>query len=72
LMVEASGRHQAAPLRNGQLEEDGHADEVLVGAGIELLFSENVQVLVGYQRTVWGRNASALDAVVATLVPTLL
>jgi hypothetical protein len=72
LMVEASGRHQGAPTRDGQREEDGHADEVLVGAGLELLFSADLQLLVGYQRTVWGRNARVLDAVVLTLVPTVL
>ncbi len=72
LMAEASGRHQATRRRDGRPEEGAHADEVLVGVGIEFLFSEDVQLLVGYQRMAWGRNARALDAVVATLVPTVL
>jgi len=72
LMVEVSGRHQGAPVRDGREEQDGLADEVLLGAGLELLFSEDVQLLMGYQRTVWGRNARALDALVITLVPTVL
>ncbi|WP_309890290.1 hypothetical protein [Archangium sp.] len=72
LMLEVSGRHQGAPVRDGREEEDGLADEVLVGAGLELLFSADVQLLVGYQRTLWGRNARALDALVITLVPTVL
>jgi hypothetical protein len=71
LMLEVSGRHQGAPVRDGLEEEDGLADEVLLGAGLELLFSADVQLLVGYQRTVWGRNARALDALVLTLVPTV-
>ncbi len=33
---------------------DCHADEILLGARAELLFSADVQLLIGYQRTPWG------------------
>jgi hypothetical protein len=70
LMLEANGRHQLAPTLGGE-RTNGHTDEVIVGAGVEILFTPDVQLLVGYQRTVWGRNVGAFDTVVATLVPVL-
>lgn len=69
VMVELSGRHQLSPVIGGVRVLDGHADEVIAGAGIELLFDSQLQLLVGYQRTVWGRNVSGFDTVIVTLVP---
>jgi hypothetical protein len=71
LMLEVSGRHQAAPVRGGVREADGGVAEVVVGAGLEVLFSPRAQLLVGYQRSLWGLNSAALDTVVLTVVPTL-
>lgn len=71
LMLELSGRHQEAPSRNRIEQEDALSDEVRLGAGLELLFSADLQLLVGYQRTPWGRNTRALDVFLVTLVPTL-
>jgi hypothetical protein len=70
LMLEASGRHQGAPRLEGVEVADGALTEVVLGAGVELLFSPDLQLLVGYQRTLWGRNVPAVDAFVTTLVPT--
>ncbi len=70
LMLEASGRHQGAPRVEGVDVADGALAELVLGAGVELLFSPDAQLLVGYQRTLWGRNVPAVDAFVATLVPT--
>jgi hypothetical protein len=72
LMLEASGRHQRAPRLEGVEVEDGALAEVVLGAGVELLFSPDLQLLVGYQRTLWGRNVPAVGTFVATLVPTFL
>ena len=71
LMVEMNGRHQGPPTVGGTLEEDARLDEVVLGGGVEVLFSPRVQLLVGYQRTLWGRNVPAADAVIVTVVPTL-
>ncbi len=64
LMAEVSGRHQADGDRPGTAE-------ILVGAGLEVIFSERLQVLVGLQRTVAGMNVPANDSLIATLVPLL-
>ena len=69
LMTEASGRHQLAATLNGAPALDGYADEVIFGVGAELLLTPDVQLLVGYQRTIWGRNVVGFDSVVLTAVP---
>ncbi|RKH43399.1 transporter, partial [Corallococcus sicarius] len=69
LMLETSGRHQGLRREEGRRVEDSRVEEVLLGGGVEFIFSEDLQLLVGYQRTLWGRNVTALDAVVLTLVP---
>ncbi|GMU02661.1 hypothetical protein KH5H1_67810 [Corallococcus caeni] len=71
LMLEASGRHQGAPRREGVEAADGALGELVLGTGVEVLFGPDLQLLVGYQRTLWGRNVPAVDSFVATLVPTL-
>ncbi|QAT84940.1 hypothetical protein EJ065_3378 [Corallococcus coralloides] len=71
LMLEVSGRHQG-PTRLDGLDARGvSAMEVILGAGVEFIASEDVQLLVGYQRLQWGRDVSAQDAWVLTLVPVL-
>lgn len=39
--------------------------------GIDVIASDDVQALVGWQRVVWGRNVDALDTIVVTVVPLL-
>ena len=72
VMFEASGRHQLAPVIGGSKVAEGHVDEIILGAGAELLFTADVQLLIGYQRTLWGRNVGSFDSVVVTLVPVFL
>jgi hypothetical protein len=69
VMLELSGRHQLTPTLNGVKAAAGHADEIIVGGGVEILFSPDLQLLVGYQRTIWGRNVGAFDTLIVTLVP---
>jgi hypothetical protein len=71
LLVEVSGRHQGAPILNGVREEDARVDEVVLGSGLEVLFSDHLQLLVGWRRVMAGRNVGAFDTLVATLVPVL-
>ncbi len=71
LMVEVSGRHQAAATRDGVREPDGGVGEVIAGGGVELLFGPRLQLLLGYQRSVWGRNTAVHDIAIVTLVPTV-
>lgn len=71
LMVELSGRAQAGTRVAGADLPGSQVREVTVGAGVELLFGPELQLLVGYQRTLWGANVPALDAFGVTLVPTL-
>ena len=68
LMFEASGRHQVAPTLNGTPLINGQVDEVILGVGTELLFTADVQVWVGYQRTLWGRNVGGFDTMIVTLL----
>ncbi|MCP3061574.1 transporter [Myxococcus sp. K38C18041901] len=70
LMLEVSGIHQGPTRLDGVQEAEGSLGEVMVGAGVEVLFSEDLQFLVGYQRVVWGRNTAAVDAFTVTLIPT--
>ena len=69
VMLEASGRHQLTPTLGGVRVLDGHVDEVVLGAGAEVLFTPDVQLLVGYQRTLWGRNVGGFDTIIVTVVP---
>ncbi len=71
LMVELSGRVQADTHVSGAAVPASGPRELTLGAGIELIFSDEVQLLVGYQRTLWGANIPALDVFGITLVPTL-
>ncbi|ATB48699.1 hypothetical protein MYMAC_004328 [Corallococcus macrosporus DSM 14697] len=71
LMVEVSGVHQGPPRLDGLEIRDVSTTEVTLGGGVELIASEDVQLLVGYQRLQWGRDASAQDAWVMTLVPVI-
>lgn len=72
LMVEANGKHQLTPTIAGTRLSDGHVDEIVFGIGAEILFTPDLQVLLGYQRTLWGRNVTGFDTVIVTVVPTLL
>ncbi|NVJ12817.1 hypothetical protein [Myxococcus sp. AM010] len=71
LMLEVSGLHQGPPRLDGLEIRDVSTTEVTLGAGVEFIASEDVQLLVGYQRLQWGRDASAQDAWVVSLVPVL-
>ncbi len=71
LLAELTGSHQVAPTLVGDGHVEGSVASVLLGGGLELIASENVQLLLGYQRTVWGRNTAAMDALVVTVVPTV-
>jgi hypothetical protein len=51
---------------------NGHADEVIVGLGLEVLLTGDLHILAGYQRTLWGRNAGGFDTEVLTVVPMFL
>lgn len=66
-----SGRYQGPPRLDGLDARDVSTTEVTLGAGVELIASKDVQLLVGYQRLQWGRNVSARDVWVLTLVPVL-
>lgn len=70
LLVEASGRHQGRSTRNGEIEDGSHFNELVLGFGLEVLAGEHLQFLAGYQRTVWGTNAAALDTIALTVIPT--
>ena len=68
-VLELSGRHQLAPTLDGVKAEGGPIDELVLGAGLAFLLSADVQILVGYQRTLWGRNAGGHDTVILTVAP---
>ncbi|WP_163786114.1 hypothetical protein [Myxococcus vastator] len=71
LLLEVNGLHQGPPRLDGLEIRDVSTSEVTLGAGVEFIASEDVQFLVGYQRLQWGRDASAQDAWVMSLVPVL-
>lgn len=63
LMAEASGRHQVGDLATGPV------DELVLGVGVEWIATDSTQLLLGFQRTVAGRNVPAADSVTLTVVP---
>jgi hypothetical protein len=71
LMAELSGRFAADTRASGEPVPDSGARELTLGLGVELLFTDELQLLVGYQRTLWGANVPAVDVLGLTLVPTL-
>lgn len=71
LMVEVSGRFQAEAHVEGRRVPGSHVREVTLGAGVELIFSDGLQALFGYQRTLWGTNIPSVDTFGVTLVPAL-
>ena len=70
-MVETSGRDQGLPWPTGPRTRGDPSAEVRLGVGVEFILSEDAQLLAGYQRLLWGREVSAEDAFVVTLVPLL-
>lgn len=71
LMLEVGGRYQGPPRLDGQEVRERSSAEVLLGVGVEFIASKDVQVLAGYQRLLWGRDVSAQDAFLLTLVSAL-
>ncbi|MBI5549451.1 MAG: hypothetical protein HY901_36655 [Deltaproteobacteria bacterium] len=71
LMVELSGRLQGDTRVGDEPLPDTQVRELTLGSGVEVIFSDELQVLIGYQRTFWGTNIPAVDAIGVTLVPTL-
>ncbi len=67
-MVEFSGTHQANRRVNGRAIGGSNVNSILFGTGLEIIFRDNLQLLLGYQRTLWGTNTDAIDAIAATLV----
>jgi hypothetical protein len=70
LMTELSGRFQDDARVAGTAARGSAVRELTVGAGVEAIFSDQVQLLVGYQRTLWGANLPAIDVLGVTLVST--
>jgi hypothetical protein len=72
LVLELGGKHQGTPLDAALAPNAGPPEhELVLGAGVEVIASDEVQALVGWQRTLWGRNVDALDTIVVTVVPLL-
>jgi hypothetical protein len=67
-VLEFNGIHQADLEEDGAEVADSRMKSIMLGTGLELILSEEVQILLGYQRTLWGTNADAYDSVVGTLV----
>jgi hypothetical protein len=71
LLAEVNGRHQADLEQAGVRVPGSRTDDVTLGVGVEWIASESLQFLLGYQRTLWGRNSTAVDSLVFTVVPGL-
>ncbi len=69
VMAELNGRFQGDTSVAGRVVPDTQVRELTVGAGLEVIFSDEVQLLIGYQRTLWGTNIPAVDVLGLTLVP---
>jgi hypothetical protein len=72
LAAELSAKHQGPLTRAGQAVPDTAMHDILVNGGAQLIVNNDVQIEVGYQRTIWGQNAPALDVLLVTVVPVLL
>ncbi len=71
-VLELTGRHEGWPLDAILAPEAGVAEqEIVLGVGVEVIASDTFQALVGWQRTLYGRNVDAVDTIVVTLVPLL-
>jgi hypothetical protein len=67
-MLEFNGGHQANNQENGIEIGASRMKSIVLCTGMELNVSDKVQLLLAYQRTLWGTNADAYDSVVGTLV----
>jgi hypothetical protein len=67
-MVEFTGVHQGNTREAGVWVGGSRVNNVMFGTGLEFILRENLQVLLGYQRTLWGTNVDANDTFGATLV----
>jgi hypothetical protein len=71
LMLELTGLHLPDERIDGRRAADTQVNELQLGFGVQLIFSEAVQLLAGYQRLLWGTNATAHDILGLTVVPLL-
>ena len=67
-MLEFNGIHQANSRLSGAEISRSRVDQVIFGTGLEFIFKDNIQLLLGYQRMIWGTNTPATDTIGATLV----
>lgn len=72
LQLEVAGRNQASPQISGIRRAGADIRQLLLSVGLEVLASDRVKVILDYQRTLSGRNASAVDSVLVAIVPTFL
>lgn len=70
-MFELSGRLQSDARQGGVKLPDTAVEEMVIGVAFEWILSKHVQLLLGWQRSIAGRNVPAADALVVTLVPAL-
>lgn len=69
VMVEAAGRHQGDEERRGAGVAGSSVHEVTLGAGVEYLPRDDLQILFGYVRTAYGVNVPANDQLALTIIP---
>ncbi len=71
-LLELTGRHQQSPFDDVLAPTAGPPEhEIVIGVGVEIIASDELQALLGWQRTLLGRNVDAVDSFVVTLVPLL-
>ena len=67
-MLEFNGLHQANTRERGVAVGGNRVNNVSMGTGIEYIPRDDLQFLIGYQRTLWGTNVDANDTFGITLV----
>ena len=67
-MLEFNGLHQANTREEGVEVGGSRVNNVTLGTGIEYIPRDDLQLLIGYQRTLWGTNVDANDTFGVTLV----